>query len=264
MQVPRRDLGRAPPQQAPSRYKHRDSSTPPYVLATTHTQAKHLIETFFAHYQNLDIGRRTTRQDYNQATSKHAQAYRLRLAALLTSYNMAPLTAASDDKTHQALLDKLDIYAVPKPFRNPNWKPPQRRNKNLKQILGEASRKEASVMATQNNSGNSTPAVATEGNAGRQPNIAQAAQSLSTLVLEKNGRAAAGPAPTYTNIESAPSFHPSSQKKYCDITGLPAPYTDPKTRLRYHNKEVFGGIRTMPQNVSEGYLAARGAHTILK
>jgi INO80 complex subunit C len=87
-------------------------------------------------------------------------------------------------------------------------------------------------------------------------------------VLEKNGRAAAGnatgPAPTYTNIESAPSFHPSAQKKYCDITGLPAPYTDPKTRLRYHNKEMFGTIRTMPQNVYEGYLAARGAHTVLK
>lgn len=186
---------------------------------------------------------------------------------------MAPLTAASDEKTHQALLDKLDIHAVHKPFRNPNWKPPQRRNKNLKQIIGEATRKEASVMATQNNSGISTPAVpyseinTPAGNVSRPPNIAQAAQSLSTLVLEKNGRAAAsaaGPAPTYTNIESAPSFHPSSQKKYCDITGLPAPYTDPKTRLRYHNKEVFGSIRTMPQNVSEGYLAARGAHTILK
>jgi INO80 complex subunit C len=193
--------------------------------------------------------------------------------------NMAPLTTASDERTHQALLDKLDIHAIHKPFRNPNWKPPQRRNKNLKQILGEASRKEASVMATQNNSGNSTPAVAypegTTGNAtpvgnvGRPPNIAQAAQSLSTLVLEKNGRAAAagngaGPAPTYTNIESAPSFHPSSQKKYCDITGLPAPYTDPKTRLRYHNKELYGTIRMMPQNVYEAYLAARGAHTILK
>ncbi|KAF1948020.1 hypothetical protein EJ02DRAFT_10608 [Clathrospora elynae] len=188
---------------------------------------------------------------------------------------MAPLTAASDEKTHQALLDKLDMYAVSKPFRNPNWKPPQRRNKNLKQIIGEASRKEASVVATQNNSGVSTPAVSyIEGagpavNMGRPPNIAQAAQSLSTLVLEKNGRAAAGanasgPAPTYTNIESAPSFHPSSQKKYCDITGLPAPYTDPKTRLRYHNKEVFGSIRTMPQNVYEGFLSARGAHTILK
>lgn len=192
---------------------------------------------------------------------------------------MAPLTAGSDEKTHQALLDKLDIYAIQKPFRNPAWKPPQRRNKNLKQIIGEASRKEASQMATQNNSGISTPVIANSGGmtgtatpaalAGRQPNIAQAAQSLSTLVLEKNGRAAAassatGPAPTYTNIESAPSFHPSSQKKYCDITGLPAPYTDPKTRLRYHNKEVFGSIRTMPQNVYEGYLAARGAHTILK
>lgn len=188
---------------------------------------------------------------------------------------MAPLTAGTDEKTHQALLDKLDIHAISKPFRNPNWKPPQRRNKNLKQIIGEASRKEASVMATQNNSGISTPAVPYSegttpgGNAGRQPNIAQAAHSLSTLVLEKNGRAAAagnanGPAPTYTNIESAPSFHPSSQKKYCDITGLPAPYTDPKTRLRYHNKEIFGTIRTMPQNVSEGYLAARGAHTVLK
>jgi INO80 complex subunit C len=186
---------------------------------------------------------------------------------------MAPLTTASDEKTHQALLDKLDIYAVLKPFRNPHWKPPQRRNKNLKQIIGDASRKEASVMATQNNSGISTPAVQSVAGsvtpAGSAPNIAQAAQSLSTLVLEKNGRAAAagngtGPAPTYTNIESAPSFHPSSQKKYCDITGLPAPYTDPKTRLRYHNKELYGTIRTMPQNVYEAYLAARGAHTVLK
>lgn len=189
------------------------------------------------------------------------------------SISMAPLTAQTDEKTHQALLDKLDIYAVHKPFRNPNWKPPQRRNKNLKQVLGEASRKEASMMNTQANSGASTPAVASEGGStpagnGRPPNIAQAAQSLDRLVLEKNGRAAAGaatgPAPTYTNIESAPSFHPNAQKKYCDITGLPAPYTDPKTRLRYHNKEMFGTIRTMPQNVYEGYLAARGAHTVLK
>ncbi|KAF2731831.1 hypothetical protein EJ04DRAFT_471179 [Polyplosphaeria fusca] len=193
---------------------------------------------------------------------------------------MAPLTSASDETTHQALLDKLDIYAIPKPFRNPHWKPPQRRNKNVKQIIADASRKEASVMATQNNSGVSTPAVpiseALTGGANtpvgmhRQPNIAQAAQNLSTLVLEKNSRAAMamsgnnGPAATYTNIESAPSFHPNSQRRYCDITGLPGPYTDPKTRLRYHNKETFGAIRTMPQNISESYLAARGAHTVLK
>jgi INO80 complex subunit C len=193
---------------------------------------------------------------------------------------MAPLTGASDEKTHHALLDQLDIYAIHKPFRNRNWKPPQRRNKNIKQILNDANRKEASLMATQNNSGISTPVLphseAPTGGAAtpvenpRRPvNIAQAAQSLSTLVLEKNSRAAmsnltSGPAATYTNIESVSTFHPRSQRKYCDITGLPASYEDPKTRLRYHNKEVFGVIRTMPQNVAEGYLAARGAHTVLK
>ncbi|PVI04861.1 hypothetical protein DM02DRAFT_145025 [Periconia macrospinosa] len=201
---------------------------------------------------------------------------------------MAPLTAGSDEKTHQALLDKLDIYSINKPYRNPNWKPPQRRNKNVKQIIAEATRREASVLATQNNSGVSTPlteagtpGTTTTGAAGRPPNIAQAAQSLSTLVLERNSRAAAGlasanangssnglggggPAATYTNIESAPSFHPSSQRRYCDVTGLSAPYTDPKTRLRYHDKEVFGLIRTMAQGTVEGHLAARGAHTVLK
>src|SRR5437773_9456574 len=114
---------------------------------------------------------------------------------------MAPTPSATDD-SHQQLLDRLDIATVPKPFRNPQWKPPQRRNKNVKAVLTEASRKEASLMATQNNSGTSTPlphgssaasngiatpSSVTNGNTS-QSNIAQAAQSLSTLVLEKNFR----------------------------------------------------------------------------
>jgi INO80 complex subunit C len=73
-----------------------------------------------------------------------------------------------------------------------------------------------------------------------------------------------GPTVTYTNIESAPSLSPAHQHRYCDITGLPAPYTDPKTRLRYHNKEIFGVIRTLGQGVAENYLEARGAHVVLK
>lgn len=181
---------------------------------------------------------------------------------------MAPLTHNPTELDHQALLDRLDMFRVHKPFRNPNWKPPQRRNKNVKQIIAEAQRKEASVMATQNNSGTSTPVItgpATPAN-GSSSNIAQAAQNLSTMVLEKNGRAAAamaaGPAVTYTNIEAPPSLQ--VKRKYCDITGLPAAYTDPKTRLRYHNAEIFGNIRTMGQGVTESFLAARGAHTVLK
>ncbi|KAL7628905.1 hypothetical protein AAE478_000421 [Parahypoxylon ruwenzoriense] len=196
-------------------------------------------------------------------------------------------------KAHQDLIDQLDIHSIHKNFRNPHWRPNQRRNKNIKTILGDASRKEASIVATpQDNSGTATPAavdgdgLSTSGsstpiqqpasNAGNssnlQPNLAQASRSLSKLVLEKTLRPngptgsatvpVAAPSATYTNIESAPSL--AHTKRYCDITGLPAPYLDPKSRLRYHNREVFGFIRTLPQGAAEQYLEARGAHTVLK
>jgi INO80 complex subunit C len=190
---------------------------------------------------------------------------------------MAPSTPDAD--AHQQLIDQLDIHSIQKPFRNHHWKPNQRRNKNIKTILGDAVRKEASLMPTQDNSGavtpnpdesststegDSTPAISTPGSI-QQPNLAQASRNLSKLVLERNMRSngfSTAPNATYTNIESAPSLaHP---KHYCDITGLAAPYTDPKTRLRYHNKEIFGVIRSLGQGVAEQYLEARGAHTVLK
>jgi INO80 complex subunit C len=219
---------------------------------------------------------------------------------------MAPITPASDETNHQALLDKLDIFHARRPFRSSRWEPSKggRRNKNIKQIISEANRREAaSILATQNNSGSSTPQVPASDNAttGNQTpahsgtttangalsarNIAQATQRLDRLVLERNQQAAVGAAGitihvsggsstpanmpstmqvTYTNIECAPSLHPSSQRRYCDVTGLPAPYTDPKTRLRYHNKEIFQLIRQLGQSSTEQYLAARGAHFILK
>lgn len=180
------------------------------------------------------------------------------------------------DDAHQQLLDQMDIFYLRKPFRNPDWRPSQRRNKNIKQIVSEAQRKEASVLATQNNSGASTPQLlASDGAVTPQPNMAQAAQSLATLVLERNLQKAMntnvssnllptfGPAVTYTNIESAPSLH-AAKKHYCDITGLPARYTDPKTKLRYHNQEIFGVVRTLPPGGPDQYLAARGANVVLK
>ena len=133
-------------------------------------------------------------------------------------------------------------------------------------------------MATQENSGSSTPVPQSSAmdtrsvtpmpsnGASTHSNIAQAAQNLSAMVLEKNFQASlsSGPIATYTNIESAPSLHPAHQKHYCDITGLPAPYTDPKTRLRYHNKEVFDIVRSLNQGGAERYLEARGAQVVLK
>lgn len=128
------------------------------------------------------------------------------------------------------------------------------------------------MIATQNNSGSSTPNLQSSTGAvtpvptSQHSNISQAAQNLSTMVLERNLQNAmsSGPVATYTNIESAPSLYPAHQGRYCDITGLPAPYTDPKSRLRYHNKEVFDVVRHLPQGAAERYLEARGAHVVLK
>lgn len=190
---------------------------------------------------------------------------------------MAPSTPQPADDSHQILLDQLDISSKRDKLRKPGWKTSSKRNKNTKQIVADSQRREASAFVSQNNSGATTPLVATTGNtdgaltpalsngAARPPNIAQAAQSLSTLVLEKNLQRSTmpGPAVTYTNIESAPSLHPG-HKHYCDITGLPARYTDPKTRLRYHDREVFGVVRSLAQNSVDEYLFARGALFILK
>lgn len=196
---------------------------------------------------------------------------------------MAPITQASDESNHQQLMDKLDVYGIKKPFRNPHWKAAQRRNKNVKQIISEAARKnEVSMQATQENSRLATPTPesvngatgsvtpTTNGNE-QKPNLEKADRNLSRLAVEQSAQAksdrtfpSAPPSITYSNIESAPSLHPSSQRRYCDITGLPASYTDPKSKLRYHNGEVFNLIRTLGQHPTEAYLAARGAHTVLK
>ncbi|KAI8064772.1 YL1 nuclear protein C-terminal domain-containing protein, partial [Gongronella butleri] len=51
---------------------------------------------------------------------------------------------------------------------------------------------------------------------------------------------------------------------YCDITGLAAKYTDPKTTLRYHNTEIYQFIRTLGVPGVQAYLASRNANVILK
>ncbi|KAK5158782.1 chromatin-remodeling complex subunit ies6 [Recurvomyces mirabilis] len=190
---------------------------------------------------------------------------------------MAPITTASNDETHAALLDQLDMQKLPKPFRNPNWKPPQRRNKNLKQILSEAQRAQQSIMNTQQNSGATTPQPVTDGEAttaSLNPNPAQGSQDLSRLVLDKNARHAnggglavpsniiTGPSITYTSIQAPPSLKPKT--KYCDITGLPSRYIDPKTGLQYYNAEIYQIIKGLNTAQVQEYLAIRNANTVLK
>ncbi|KAK5680544.1 chromatin-remodeling complex subunit ies6 [Elasticomyces elasticus] len=183
---------------------------------------------------------------------------------------MAPITTASNEETHMALLNQLDMTNVPKPFKQPNWKPAQRRNKNLKQILAEEARtqQQRSSINTQQNSGAVTPQVATNGGAAAtlHPNPAQGSQDLSRVVLENNTAAAQavppkGPSVTYTSIAAGPST--KKPQKYCDITGLPCKYTDPKTGMYYYNAEMYKRIQSLTTAQVQEFLEIRKANTVL-
>ncbi|XP_038653592.1 INO80 complex subunit C isoform X1 [Scyliorhinus canicula] len=67
--------------------------------------------------------------------------------------------------------------------------------------------------------------------------------------------------PNYSSIDALPSFKPA--KKYSDISGLPANYTDPQSKLRYSSTEEFSYIRMLPSDIVTGYLALRKATSIV-
>lgn len=64
-----------------------------------------------------------------------------------------------------------------------------------------------------------------------------------------------------SSLNAPPSFRPP--KKYSDISGLIAPYTDPQSKLHYHNAEEFVTARNLPSDLTAGYLALRGASSIV-
>lgn len=63
--------------------------------------------------------------------------------------------------------------------------------------------------------------------------------------------------PTYENIGVGPSCHP--RLKYCDLTGFPAKYTDPKTGLHYADLQEYKALCDMPNEDVQKLLAIRGA-----
>jgi INO80 complex subunit C len=69
-------------------------------------------------------------------------------------------------------------------------------------------------------------------------------------------------APTFANMEAPPSTYPP--KRYCDLTGLEAPYVDPKTGLRYAGAALFGYLRALPPDAVQARLAVRRAEIVLK
>ncbi|XP_030767767.1 INO80 complex subunit C [Sitophilus oryzae] len=65
----------------------------------------------------------------------------------------------------------------------------------------------------------------------------------------------------YSSINAPPSFTPP--EKFSDLSGIPAPYTDPQSRLRYANKEEYATLIDLPMDITAGYLALRGATSIV-
>lgn len=61
----------------------------------------------------------------------------------------------------------------------------------------------------------------------------------------------------YAALEAAPSLRP--WRKYSDLSGLVAPYTDPKTKLRFANRHEYARLRLLTADQVNGYLVLRRA-----
>nr|CAB3256212.1 INO80 complex subunit C [Phallusia mammillata] len=64
---------------------------------------------------------------------------------------------------------------------------------------------------------------------------------------------------TYASIDAPASMKP--KKKYSDLSGLPALYTDPHTKLRYANSDEYRQIQHLSSDTVTGLLALRKAQT---
>eukprot|EP01083_Nonionella_stella_P019794 54927_1 len=87
-------------------------------------------------------------------------------------------------------------------------------------------------------------------------------KSVPKIIAQENYEYLSSDIPTYLNIQAPPPIHPP--KKYCDITGLVAKYTDPRTGIRYASSESYNIIQGLPHETVQEILQLRQAHFILK
>ncbi|KII85461.1 hypothetical protein PLICRDRAFT_115824, partial [Plicaturopsis crispa FD-325 SS-3] len=129
-----------------------------------------------------------------------------------------------------------------RPFKNPDYaKNANRRTKNLRTVLVQERERERVERER----------IRLEKEEGMQVD----GDAAAATVMEED-------IPTYSSIEAPPSLLPP--RHYCDITGLEAPYTDPATGLRYHDKSVYELIKGLSASAAKEYLSARGVISIVK
>ncbi|EMD36247.1 hypothetical protein CERSUDRAFT_137884 [Gelatoporia subvermispora B] len=153
------------------------------------------------------------------------------------------LVAASEDSTPPVptLAEQFSYLHYPRPFKNPNYtKNVNRRTKNLKAVLTQERERERVERERRRQEKEDSMAVDGE---------------TREVTPEED-------LPTYSSIEAPPSLLP--QKRYCDITGLEGPYTDPATGLRYHDKSIYELIKGLSATAAKDYLAARGVNPVVR
>lgn len=159
------------------------------------------------------------------------------------------------------LAEQLSFLHYPRPFKNPNYtKNLNRRTKNLKTVLTQERERERAERERRRQEKEEQERIADDAmdvdiadNPNKEKNSGSSVSRL--VVLDED-------IPTYTSIEAPPSLLPP--RHYCDITGLEAPYTDPRTGLRYHDKSVYELIKGLSPSVAKDYLAARGVNPVVK
>lgn len=170
----------------------------------------------------------------------------------------APIDGAGSATHTPTLAEQLSFLHYPRPFKNPNYtKNLNRRTKNLKTVLTQERERERAERERrrlekeeQERKADDAMDVDTTNNANEEKT-----STSHSVVLDED-------IPTYTSIEAPPSLLPP--RHYCDITGLEAPYTDPRTGLRYHDKSVYELIKGLSPSVAKDYLAARGVNPVVK
>ncbi|KAH9896573.1 hypothetical protein C8Q73DRAFT_415691 [Cubamyces lactineus] len=154
-------------------------------------------------------------------------------------------TVYSDDSPTPpvpTLAEQLSYLHNPRPFKNPNYtKNVNRRTKNLKAVLTQEREREKNERERRRQE--------------REENMDVDGKQAEGVPPEED-------MPTYASIEAPPSVHP--QRRYCDITGLEGPYTDPATGLRYHDKSIYELIKGLSTTAAKEYLSARGVNPIVK
>ncbi|KAJ7746324.1 hypothetical protein B0H16DRAFT_961607 [Mycena metata] len=158
-----------------------------------------------------------------------------------------------------SLAEQLSYLENPRPFKNPNYvkKTSARRSKNLKAVLTQERERERAEREKRR-----LEKIENGMDVDGEPSIEEEEVltceclpfwSALTWVIQSL---------LDTSIEAPPSLLP--QKHYCDITGLEAPYTDPATKLRYHDKSIYELIKGLSASSVKEYLAARGVNSIVK